>query len=61
MEVREMSVPSDYDKGLRWTAFAALIVVAVLAFAAGWMLPVQAPDGPRDASSPARHQPSRAS
>jgi len=51
-----MSVPSDDDKGLRWTAFAALVVVAVLAFAAGWMLPVRAPDGPRDASSPARHQ-----
>ncbi|MGA9599897.1 MAG: hypothetical protein WBS22_06535 [Methylocystis sp.] len=56
-----MSVPSDYDKGLRWTAFAALVVVAVLAFAAGWMLPVQAPDGARDASSPGRHQQSRAS
>jgi hypothetical protein len=56
-----MSVPSDNDKGLRWTAFAALVVVAVLAFAAGWMLPVRTPDGPRDASSPARHQQPRAS
>ena len=56
-----MSVPSDDYKGLRWKTFAALVVVAVLAFVAGWMLPVHAPDGPRDASSPARHQPSRAS
>ena len=56
-----MSVPSDEHKGLRWTAFAALVVVAAMAFAAGWMLPVHAPDGPRDASSPARHQQPRAS
>ncbi len=56
-----MSAPSDHEKGLRWTAFAALVVVAVLAFAAGWMLPLHAPDGSRDASSPARHQQPRAS
>jgi hypothetical protein len=61
LEVRAMSVPSDDDKGLRWKTFAALVVVAVLAFAAGWMLPVHTPDGPRDASSPARHQQPRAS
>ena len=57
-----MSGPLDEEQGLRWTAFAALVVVAVLAFAAGWMLPVNAPSGPRDASSPPRHeQPHRAS
>ena len=57
-----MSGPSDNDKGLQWTAFAALVVVAALAFAAGWMLPVNAPNGPRDASNPVRHdQPHRAS
>jgi hypothetical protein len=61
LEVLTMSAPSDKDQGLRWTAFATLVVVAVLAFAAGWMLPVHAPDGPRDASSPARHQQPRAS
>jgi hypothetical protein len=57
-----MSGPSGNDKGLQWTAFAALVAVAALAFAAGWMLPVNTPTGPRDASSPVRHdQPHRAS
>ena len=51
-EVGAMSGLLDHDKGLRWTAFAALVVVAVLAFAAGWMLPVRAPDGTRDAGRP---------
>ncbi len=57
-----MSGLSGNDKNLQWTAFAALVVVAALAFAAGWMLPVNAPNGPRDASNPVRHdQPHRAS
>jgi hypothetical protein len=51
-----MSRLSKDDNGLRWTAFAALVAVAALAFAAGWMLPARAPDGPRDASNPGRHE-----
>jgi hypothetical protein len=50
-EVGAMSGLLDHNKGLRWTAFAALVAVAVLAFAAGWMLPMRAPDGTRDAGS----------
>ncbi len=51
-----MSGLSDDDNGLRWTAFAALVAVAALAFAAGWMLPVRSPDGPQDARSPGHHE-----
>ncbi|CAN3991219.1 hypothetical protein [Methylocystis bryophila] len=54
-----MSGLSDNDQGLRWTAFAALVVVAAVAFAAGWMLPVNPSNGPRDASTPAHHDQQR--
>jgi len=48
--------PSNNANGLRWTAFAALLAVAVLAFLVGWILPSHAPDGGYDARGHARQE-----